>query len=301
MPFLGEVPITTFFSRTESTSTKRKATTSKSSSNKKQRKEDTEAILKASPVEGRKAIHGSSKITREEGEGSTSTIVLGSSSRNKQADIVSFMTPPPARNFHVTARTTPPPGDPQPRALQPNDSAAIQRRAFFLPTPTTMPRPQSHHSAHSHRLSVAPDSQELILEPVHSSIQCTPSRNPHNLFSMSPGRPHPSTPKRRNVFPSSIQPTVLQKDDTAFEDCTSDRGIIIGSSQSQFLSPVHKSPQRPQTNSEHLLSSTSLDEDSIPSSQIQERELTLSSLEPKSRFRQMGSALPLVCLYIVSS
>jgi len=297
MPFLGEVPITAFFSRTESTSKKRKVTTSKTSSNKRQKKEDTEVISNAPSIDnskGKKDVFGSSMVTREEEESSMGPIVLESMSRKKQAEIVSFLTPLPARNLHVTARKTPPLDvDSQSRALKPNHGVSIQRRAFFLPTPTTMLRP---HASQSHRNSVEPDSQEPVLEPVHSSIHCSPSRNRHNPFSMSPGRPQPSTPKGREVFPGSLQPTFLQKDDTTFEDFSSDRGIVIGSSQSQLLSPVHKSPQRPQTNSKRICSGTSLDEESIPSSQVQERELAVSCMEPKSRFRQVGIALPLVCL-----
>jgi len=306
MPFLGEVPITTFFSRVESTSTKRKKTTqNKSSSNKKRKIDDSEAIPKAPHTEtskGKELIRGSSNITRKRRERSTSPVVLGPNSGKKQGETVSFLTAPPACNIRVTAHKTPSPTVHSQPVSNPIDGVATQRRTFFLPTPTTMPRPQSYHPGQSHRDSVAPDSQDLVLEPVHSPTHCTPSRNPHNLLSMSSRRSQPATPKRRDSFYGFIQPEFLQKGVTiSFEDSTSERSMTVHSSQSQLLSPVHESPQRRHTNLERPCRSISADDDNIPSSQIQERELIVSSAGSKSKFRHMEIALLLVCFYIVSS
>lgn len=304
MPFLGEVPITAFFSRVESTSTKRKVTTrNKSSSNKKRRTDDGEAIPKAPSIDNskrKKSIRGSSNVRRKERECPTSPVALEPNSGKKQGGNASFLTPPPVCSVHVTTHKTPSPAlCPQP-VSNPIDGIATRRRTFFLPTPTTMPRPQSYHPGQSHRHSVAPDSQDPVLEHVHSSIHCTPSRNPRNLFSMSSGRSQPATPKRRDSFHDFIQREFLQKGvATSFEDLTSER-MAVGSSQSQLLSPVHESPQRPHKNSERLRRSTSSDDDSIPSSQIQEREFTVSSAGLKSKLGQMEITLLLVCFYMSS-
>jgi hypothetical protein len=303
MPFLGEVPITTFFSRVESTSTKRKKTTqNKSSSNKERKIDDSEAIQKAPQTEnskGKKLIRGSSNIRRKRRESSTSP---GPNSGKKQGEAVSFLTAPPACNIRVTAHKTPSPTVCSQPVSNPIDGVATRRRTFFLPTPTTMPRPQSYHPGQSHRDSVAPDSQDLVLEPVHSPIHCTPRRNAHNLLSMSSRHSQPATPKRRDSFYGFIQPEFLQKGPTtSFEDSTSERRMAVHSSQSQLLSPVYESPQRRPTNLERPCRSISADDDSIPSSQIQERELIVSSAGSKSKFRHMEIELLLVCFYIMSS
>ena len=301
MPFLGEVPITTFFSRVESTSTKRKTTTrNKASSNKKRKIYDSEATPETPHTENskrKKVIRGSSNTTRKGKESSTSPVVLDPNSGKKQGQI----TAPPACNGHVAAHKTPSPAVCSQAASTPIDGVATQRRTFFLPTPTTMPRPQSYHPNQSRRNSVVPDSQDLVLEPVRSPVRCTPSRYPDNLFFMSSRPSQPVTPKRRDSFHGSTQPEFLQKDVTKSSgDFTSER-MVVQSSQSQLLSPVHKSPQRRQPNLERLCRSTPVDDDNIPSSQIQERELTMSSPGSKSKSRHMEIALPLVCFYIASS
>jgi len=275
MPFLGEVPITAFFPRVESTSGKRKATTWNTSSIKK-RKKDNEAIQKGPDInnsKGKNRIPGASNIICKGMESSMNPVVLDPTS------------PPPLAVCSQPVSNL-------------IDGVATQQRTFFLPTPTTMPRPQSYHPGQSHRRSVAPDSQDPVLEPVQLSAHCTPSCKPRNLFFLSSGCSQPSTPKRRNSFYASIQPEFLQKGDTILEDFTSERGMAVCSSQSQLLSPVHESPRRPHTNLERLRSSTSSGDDNIPSSQVQERELTPLTAESKL---QMDLTLLLVCFYILSS
>ncbi|KIM45859.1 hypothetical protein M413DRAFT_295814 [Hebeloma cylindrosporum] len=286
MPFLGEVPITTFFSRVESTSTKRKATTrNKSSLNKKRKTDDSEATSTSPRVDDAKAKKPTcvpSNITREGKKSSTSQVVLEPNSGKKQGQFVSFPTPP-ACNAHAKAHETPSLGVCSKPLSNPINEVANQRRTFFLPTPKTMPRLQSYHTRQSHRHSVAPDSQDPVLEPVHSSIHCTPGGSPRDPFFMSSGSPQPATPKRRNPSRAS---NGLEKGTMLFAHFTPERTAVC-SSQSQLLSPVHKSPQRPHTNLERLRRSNSSD-DSIPSSQIQERELTISSGGSTSKSRQIA-------------
>ena len=277
MPFLGEVPITAFFSRVESTSAKRKATTLNTSSNKK-RKKDNEAIQKGPHIsnsKGKNRIPGTSNIIRKGGKSSTSPVVLDPTSTPSLA-----VCSQPVSNLI--------------------DGVATQRHTFFLPTPTTMPRQQSYHPGQSHRHSVAPDSQDPVLEPVQLSVHCTPTSSckPRNLFFFSSGCSQPSTPRQRDSFHGSIEPEVLQKGVTILEDFTSERGMAVCSSQSQLLSPVYESPPRPHTNLERLRSSTSSSDDNIPSSQVQERELTVLSAESKL---QMELTLLLVRFYTLSS